>query len=59
MKTSYHFDADNRRAARIILADPEKHAGLALAWAKLWRERHPDVCLEIKSEPAAKHSFAA
>jgi hypothetical protein len=38
-----HFDADNRRAAWIILSDPARYGGLPLAWAKLWLERHPEA----------------
>jgi hypothetical protein len=30
----------NEQAARIILADPERYAGLPTAWARLWVERH-------------------
>jgi hypothetical protein len=32
--------AGNDIAARIILADPAKYAGLALMWARLWMECH-------------------
>ncbi|HKD45176.1 MAG TPA: hypothetical protein VKD24_05920 [Candidatus Angelobacter sp.] len=42
MKKNY-FDADNRRAAEIILADPEKYAGLPLIWAELWMKNHPQA----------------
>jgi hypothetical protein len=30
----------NEIAARIIVADPVKYAGLPLMWALLWMERH-------------------
>ncbi len=34
------YDAANRQAARLILADVERYAGLMDAWARLWCERH-------------------
>lgn len=34
------YDAANREAAERILASPEKHEGLMLEWAKLWRANH-------------------
>jgi len=35
-----NYDRGNRAAARIILSDPARYAGLPLAWAKLWMEQH-------------------
>jgi hypothetical protein len=34
------FHGGNKEAACIILADPERYAGLPLEWARLWMERH-------------------
>jgi hypothetical protein len=34
-----NFDRDNDQSARIILADPERYAGLPLEWARLWMSR--------------------
>jgi hypothetical protein len=45
----------NEEAARIILADPERYAGLALKWARLWVERHGIP----KKEPAAATQLKA
>ena len=36
------YDRDNRIAARIILADPERYAGLPLIWARMWTENHKE-----------------
>jgi hypothetical protein len=32
--------AGNELAARIILANPVRYAGLPLMWARLWMSRH-------------------
>jgi hypothetical protein len=41
LRLTEKYDAGNREAAEIILADPERYAGLPLEWARLWMERHP------------------
>jgi hypothetical protein len=53
------FHSGNEEAARIILADPKRYAGLPLEWAKLWRERHPGIRIENEPKPEAGHLFAA
>lgn len=35
------YDQQNREAAEIILADPERYAGICLEWAQLWHRNHP------------------
>jgi hypothetical protein len=40
MKIAKGIAAGNELAARIILADPVKYAGLMVEWAELWMERH-------------------
>ena len=47
------YDKGNLEAARIILADPERYAGLPLEWAKLWMAKH-----ERKSEPESNRQPA-
>ena len=34
-------NSDNRKAAEIILASPERYNGLPLEWARLWLASHP------------------
>jgi hypothetical protein len=34
------YEASNLEAARIILRDPEQYAGLPLAWACMFMDRH-------------------
>jgi hypothetical protein len=38
-----HIVAGNEIAARIILADPVKYAGLMVMWAQLWMRRHKET----------------
>jgi hypothetical protein len=38
LRVTRRFSADNAVAARIILADPLKYAGLPLIWARLFLE---------------------
>ena len=33
------YDRQNREAAAIILANPQRYAGLPLEWAQLWNKR--------------------
>jgi hypothetical protein len=40
VKGPQRWTEGNEQAARIILADPERYAGLPLIWARLWVERH-------------------
>jgi hypothetical protein len=35
------YDAANCEIAQAILANPDKHRGLALEWARLWMTNHP------------------
>jgi len=39
-KVAASFAARNELAARIILANPVKYAGLPVIWARLWMERY-------------------
>lgn len=39
-KTLQQTEQANDQAARIILNEPEKYAGLPFEWAKLWATRH-------------------
>ena len=34
------YERDNRKAAEIILGDPQKYEGLPVEWAQLWILRH-------------------
>ncbi len=34
------IDRDNRQAAEVILADPERYAGIQATWARAWMEKH-------------------
>src|SRR5215471_10768862 len=36
-----NYEADNRQAARIILADPDRYAGSLLTWARLQASKEP------------------
>lgn len=38
MKARADIAAGNELAARIILADPARYAGLPVIWAQLWRK---------------------
>ena len=51
LRLSEKYDAGNRETAEIILADPERYAGLPLEWARLWMERHL-TALDQKGRPA-------
>jgi hypothetical protein len=56
------IEVANRRAARIILSDPERHAGLPLIWAQLWASRHrigPGPEDAEKSEPTFEEQMEA
>jgi hypothetical protein len=53
-KIDQDYDRSNEQAARIILADPEKYAGLALEWARLWWTRHMagvETCIALARPP--------
>lgn len=39
MTVAEKYEAGNREAAAIILANPERYAGLPLEWAQLWTAR--------------------
>ena len=42
------YDAQNRLAAEVILADRERYAGLQVMWAEMWMQNHGGVvCAEI------------
>jgi hypothetical protein len=40
VKVAASIAAGNELAARIILADPVKYAGLPVMWARLWMSRY-------------------
>jgi hypothetical protein len=40
------YEADNRQAAEIILADPERYAGLPLMWAEIVLRRNHMVTIK-------------
>lgn len=41
------YDRQNREAARIILAKPQRYAGLPLEWARLWRSKRKEKRNEV------------
>ena len=45
-------DVNNRQAAGIILADPERYGPGMLAWARLWIERHGAEPAGDEQQPA-------
>lgn len=43
MKKRLDITYGNALAARIILSDPVKYAGLPLVWARLWMDRQKEA----------------
>lgn len=47
-------DSENRQAAEIILADPEKYDGLPLLWANLWMSNHAQRKIALPKKKIVK-----
>jgi hypothetical protein len=45
-KKAAAYEADNRLAAEIILADPERNAGLPLMWAEMFLKRNSTMTIK-------------
>ena len=50
------YDSDNATAAAIILASPDKYAGIQTMWAALYRSRHSAMVLNPHRPSLMAHS---
>ena len=54
LRSSHAFNALNRMASEIILADRERYAGLPVMWAEMWQAGHPARRQNAAVAPAAE-----
>jgi hypothetical protein len=53
------YDGANAEAARIILADPVRYAGLPLEWARMWQEKQMEPADKFELLPPAARTRCA